>query len=449
MGNNEKISKILNLKLLIILLFYNFNAFSNSGVRIYSEEKFDNQKTLNNILNIVFKEPESMLHDVDMYLFRKFKKLGKDFKDIFDFCDEYKKVDVIYNILKDKPWLSRIILDFYVKKHKDNSEGAKFFNLITPYIDYESLIFFSEKNLEIAFNIISYYSRLHQVYKSYNFDIRNVQKVYYLNYQEYKECKKFYSDNPIFDIIHNIKECINCDISRLEAPEIRKEVEYTIINEFNNNFKDKQKSLTITDFASGRLFQTFVILNRIIREGYKNIKLNLIDIEYDELLNIFKFGKDFDDTRVKLNTGCTKFDIKNIKHALGNYRPEFDALFHYCIYPELKNIFINNRFAYFLKWFNSLQVNLEVKVYKDTTDYINACKEDESLKSDFVMGIDYESNIIPVFKDLVKHSLKPDGKFVALVNYWLKYDNKPDEYKSELVIGSNNEHYIAKTFIPS
>ncbi len=55
-----------------------------------------------------------------------------------------------------------------------------------------------------------------------------------------------------------------------------------VLQEIEKKYPDKNKRLVYTSLGAGGLMQDYLILSELLRAGYKNIKANIIDIEYPD-----------------------------------------------------------------------------------------------------------------------------------------------------------------------
>lgn len=122
----------------------------------------------------------------------------------------------------------------------------------------------------------------------------------------YFDLEEKYRATDFFNTINYIQEC-QC-FSRRSHP-FRKEVEKRILKHLEVINFDKSKTLTVTEFASGNLFEIFMIANLLIEHGYKNLQLNCIDLEYRWILE--KYRNDLSKKEIKTKNGSAVFSISS------------------------------------------------------------------------------------------------------------------------------------------
>lgn len=153
-------------------------------------------------------------------------------------------------------------------------------------INYQPNTIITKKDKEHIFNIIA--------------------QLYYLDipYTQYLDLEEKYRATDFFNTINYIQEC-QC-FSRRSHP-FRKEVEKRILKHLKDSNFDKKNKLIVTEFASGNLFEIFMIANLLIEHGYKNLQLNCIDLEYSPILSQYQLY--LPNNEISKNNGITTFHL--------------------------------------------------------------------------------------------------------------------------------------------
>lgn len=237
-----------------------------------------------------------------------------------------------------------------------------------------------------------------------------------LTYDEYLKLKENYGSKPFFKVLHHAYECIACGLSRLQHPFIAENFENNVLDYVKKNFPDKNKQLVITNFQEGNNFMLFVILNKLVNAGYKNLRLNLVGSDYYAVLNRYEASGQAHSGAVNIQPGT--FELKRYdRDALasfwrgmeGKYQASPIATDSTGVYSWLWSIveatISNNMLAYFKQWFNGLGVQLELHAYNDIDLYLS----DAAGKADILLGIDLCSECVGDFNALRRKGLTPKG----------------------------------------
>ncbi len=188
-----------------------------------------------------------------------------------------------------------------------------------------------------------------------------------------------------------LDEC-HCDnFDRRRHPGIRGSFEYFLLSEIKRVFADKNGVVNITILGSGRLFDTLVILNKLIEGGFFNIQVNLVDNLY-----IPCFVKAYDKTKCYLS---------------------------FC---EL-----NRMFSQFLHWFSYLKkyyiskLNIECNIYDNVDEYGLQINHGEISRCDILIASDFSPKPLePFLTALHKNLLSRDGVYGYLVEGEFEEFNK-------------------------
>lgn len=449
--------------LLIIFIGNFFNSFSDLGMKIKTRGTFIDEKNRKNVLNTILNKPQNLVGDIlglDLEMTARKKEISKMIKalnpaddkslleqtakklknllnhQLFYVHETYIDADTLYNILQANPYIIKLIL-------LTSKKGIK-----------EKVLRFSEENLkytrgelETAFNMVANW-----------IEYAGANPFLSIDFQKYGQLKENYKDNPILKIMHNIRECIECDISRKEVPQVRKFFEDQVVQAVNKKFPDKNAQINIVDFATGNLFQTFINVNKIAAQGYKNIRLNLIDLEYKDLIYKYKDEqakkKNFSNS-IEIEPNLFKIDTsswylgsgkKGLYMRWKNYYGvhtvsdlNLSTIISELIQPLISDTVFNNTFAYFSMWFNNTPVNLEIVIYGDAADYLEDCKNNPLLKGNLLTGIDYFTDTQDIFEDLRKNGLKPGAKVLAFVHDEIDIPNKKSVSRFFFSRGAQNK----------
>jgi len=422
-------------------MLQSYNLYSVKALEVKTTGTFINPKDREKILNIILKNPVNLVGDIqglDNEIKAGKKVINKKIKaldpavdktsleqavirlrnilqhQIFYVHESYIYADVVYTILQSNPYLVKLII-------LTSKEGKK-----APLTkQFQEGINFTKGEFEQAFNLVANW-------QSFPED----KKFLPIDFQQYQQLKETYKGNPIFKIMHNIRECIDCNISRKEVPLVRKFFEDQVVQSVTNNFPNKNEQICIADFPTGNLFQTFINVNKIAAQGYTNIRLNLIDLEYQKLITKYKFeltkksssinSIDITPGPFKLNTELWHLDAGSSGRLLylntydkelpSHMQLDLSQIILTVIQPLVNDTLFNNTFAYFSMWFNNTSVNLELVIYGDAADYLHDCKKDSSLKSNILTAVDYFTETQDIFEELRKNCLKSQGQALGLVH---------------------------------
>ena len=259
-----------------------------------------------------------------------------------------------------------------------------------------------------------------------------------ITYERYLVLREQYKDIPFFKLLHNVRECIGCGISRLELPFVRAYFEKQVVDYVLSAHPDKKQQLVITDFASGNLFQIFVVVNKLVSLGYTNIRLNLVDIAFKGILERYQ--------HLSAKSPSAKFLIKPGTFELS--RANSDAIFDLAqslsgstptvqetsdtaldvLWDLISDSEYNNTFAYFSQFFNGTGANIDLVIYGDAADYLSDAKLKPALKADLLLGVDYFTENNDVFEDLRKQGLKDTGMAFTIDHHFIGDDPHTAEF---------------------
>lgn len=168
-------------------------------------------------------------------------------------------------------------------------------------------------------------------------------------------------------ILQSLDECTCKDFGRIYNSN-RCVIEKALFSEFENLQKNKAEPLYYTSIGSGLLFQDWVIINKLITLGYRNIVINLIDPIYEPFINIGQ----------EAIVSAGRFVIDG-RYNTSN--PNKTGPFNNCFYE-------------FMKWFNFLhrycypELNVSVFLYSNVDNYTVDCIRKYNSQSDVCIMID-------------------------------------------------------------
>lgn len=170
---------------------------------------------------------------------------------------------------------------------------------------------------------------------------------------------------PALAWLPGIGEC-TCQTYARQTCGLRAKAEQDIADWIVKQQWPLDKKIVITDFASGELFSTFMVLNKLISLGYHNFQLNIIDPAYTsfvksattDTLNIAALARGATDHAISLltpvlrglyikNSDATKQEDLTDPHVPGE------------VYSQLKTMHVITFLNSFIYWFTKvLNVNI-------------------------------------------------------------------------------------------
>ena len=313
--------------------------------------------------------------------------------------------------------------------------------------------------------------------KAYIFDIIAQLHDLKIDYNEFKSISdEYYRTHNFFIPIRYIQEC-DCESVHRSKP-FRKEVEQRIQQQIQKGNYDKTKPLVISEFASGPLFELFMIANIAVNMGYHNLVINCIDLVYGPLVKIYQqvLGgniQSLDKSSIKnyailnaeqLIDNQTKklfLELKNMPSILqptnpqppqpwqaggsisleehqrqwdeytkemnnsNDYHQKLQQRYGYLkpIWQALENFKFHNTFLQFIRWFaQDKQNNISLVLYDDVNAYIKACEKNANLKSDIIVAIDYwPDDNFHFWDELRTKALKPNGYAYSVADLILQH----------------------------
>ncbi|MBA2307402.1 hypothetical protein H0W26_04685 [Candidatus Dependentiae bacterium] len=195
--------------------------------------------------------------------------------------------------------------------------------------------------------------------------------------------------NPVWAL----NECTGyCSLNRLKNPSSRKSFETIALQHLNTYYPHKEELLVYTSFAAGYLFSDFVLLTKLIENGYKHISINLIDTVFDEYVKTIQNESIIKDSF---------FDKQNHDKSL---------------YMRL----LTYRIAQLLSWVREYKdVHLTMHLYPDIHSYQKDCLNNKHLKANIFFAIDWydeftqESTFLDLHYSGMFKSLRDNGLFCS------------------------------------
>lgn len=276
--------------------------------------------------------------------------------------------------------------------------------------------------------------------------------------------KDFLKARRKIPVINYLQEC-DCLYRRYFS--FRKDTEKRILKHIETLKLDPKKELIITEFASGDVLEIFIVANLLIEKGYRNLRLNCLDLRYHNLLqrykNTYRSGTQplSKDTLISQFTISEAFPWQIIKKT-----NKEDQLFNFNELAYMSKI-INNanslkildknsedfethlsdrqqNLEYLFKinedyqlhktlyqtvrWFNDDPKNkVKLVLYSDAQVYIDECVSDPSQKSDIILAIDYYPDInFDWWNTLREYALKDNGLAITVIDKLQLEDGRDD-----------------------
>lgn len=425
------------------------------GFHIKTEGTLFSQAVETRMRDILIKNPSFFLTDITPELKMALQKKQKDLK------KRLKQRALIEGVATFSPEEQEIIdMDVYSYGfvHGDYIRAHAFVELLKQYPSLMVVInnLFQEKKQsfeeqpEKSYSIAQVFNLVGKIYSELDTIVELHPDLlgagfgpdeFSMSYDSYLEMEKMYRGRPFFQLIHSIRECVGCGIARVEVPFVRRAYENKVVFDITHNHPHKSRQISITDFATGELFQTFVVINKLVAAGYKNIRLNIIDLAYNKLLQTYQMT--MDGTIADIDLGVPDLQIDQIgqtidfmflvsqkEHELlenqqlvneiNKYSIDSSTLKKYAFTQVLDEIIemvmYNNTLAAFSKWFNAWGVKLDLVAYADANDYVTECNKNPRIKSDVLLAADYYGETLSIFENLRKDTLKKNGLAIAVTH---------------------------------
>lgn len=230
---------------------------------------------------------------------------------------------------------------------------------------------------------------------------------------------KISQSNPVW----SLNECTGyCSLNRLTNPNSRKSFETIALQHINTHCPHKEELLVYTSFATGYLFADFVMLTKLIENGYKHIYINLIDTIFDEYIKIIQHEHVIQD----------------------NFFDKLDKLLNYNYEKSFYMRLLTYRIIQLLSWLKKYEdVHLTLHLYPNIDSYQKDCLKNEKLKANVLLAIDWlddfsanESTFLDLYYTGVFKTLNNNGLFCSckdsnrsfssenLFTFWLVNDSK-------------------------
>lgn len=415
------------------MLFITQNLFAPNGFPIITQGVLFDQKTQKEFTQQILKNPDFFITDMggllEEQLFKKqaevySKTLAKDAPQklhdeyeklwkLIDYGvtyvhDNYIKANLFYQYLSSNPSMLREFMstkefkEAYPERQKSTETELHLTNK-----DWSTLFSLFTQPIILAIPEMSNPQEKETLTK----EAEELKFPYFdLTYDRYKILKESYSKNPYFKIVHAIRECVTCAISRLKHPFVRANYEDNVITSTLKHYSNKKAPLTITAFASGNLYQIFVIINKLIAAGYSSLVINFIDPDYEDFINECQECQ-----QPNKPLGTPSFYFTATPSAEQHDTMSLDRL-QLMIRKDLQILEIHNLFVTFSKWFAGTNAQVSCIVYPYTKDYLADCAQDANRKTDILIAADFLEEAFEDFTTLRKNGLKPDGLLFALAH---------------------------------
>jgi len=182
---------------------------------------------------------------------------------------------------------------------------------------------------------------------------------------------------------------------------VRTLIEEKIIGEILKKFPDKKALLIYTSIVSGLLYQDAILISKLLKAGYRNIRINLIYFVYDKFLDFIKAQK---------ITELNLFKNYPTSHPLKAFLEQ-----RYKVYPHSYDYTykqFNDCFVQFKQFLANVSPRntVQIVLYKGMgEEYKDDCKTHPSLKSHIVIGLDITPHESKCILDLAPFILRKNG----------------------------------------
>ena len=403
-------------------------AYTLRGLEIKAPGSVMSKADRQKIVDILVTNPAALLSEIDVDVERALQKKKKEHLiKLMGKLDKQKKIDVGQKLKKVNEMLDRqigyfhegyIISDIINEIMLKNPAIVRAFHESEDKGPAEAELYHTKKEFAQAFSKLA-------------------ERFYGdpVSYDDYLQLKEAYKNKPFFNLIHNIRECVGCGIARLEVPFVREYFENKVTQYVHDTFPDKNQQIIITDFASGNLFQIFVLINKLAELGYTNVRLNLIDIEFQGVIDRYKETRGAYPVQIKPGT----FTLSNNDiDAIVNLSEDLEGTLTMLpqdtwstsdvIQTIVDDTMNNNTLARFIQWFNGSNLKLQVMVYGDATDYLADCAASPSFKADLLLAVDYFTDLNHILEKLREKGLKETGMAFSLDHAEVEKDMRNAEF---------------------
>lgn len=194
------------------------------------------------------------------------------------------------------------------------------------------------------------------------------------------------------------------EFNRVKHPQRRSFCEEKTLKQIALTHQNKQRPLVYTSINRGKLFSDAVMLNSIVRKGYTNIHINIIDEQLFEYIKTVKQALPADGAvcfRIEQTTAQ-----KTIETALCTYRfAQFLWL-------------LNNITEKHITAQKHIKTAITLTLYADAQDYLNACNNHRAERSD-IMVTEFGTNVeadADMLTELMRDTLSYRGLAIAYCN---------------------------------
>jgi hypothetical protein len=218
------------------------------------------------------------------------------------------------------------------------------------------------------------------------------------------------------DMRYALHECEQCSLSRTTYPEKRALIEKTIISIADACTHDKSTPLVITDLGSGFLYQTYMIVLQLARQGYHNISLNLIDPLYT---NLCKTYRTTDNKPAQQVTDSKTHIMDNQYHILTSFfNDPYKNLTQDMIDIHDMHAVHTSLYVFLDMLHNIPDIRCKVFLYSHADDYIHDTFMGTQRLSNIVYAIDYLVDLYPdmyhAWNKLCTQACTPKGRGLSV-----------------------------------
>ncbi len=233
------------------------------------------------------------------------------------------------------------------------------------------------------------------------------------------------TDNPKHPL-YQLRECIDkdCPFNRLKHPEMLTSLENANCAYIAKQFANETE-ISYTNLASNRLLPTLITLTKLAYLLKGTVKItfyvNLIDKLYQNVLNFYSMKES---QGFLANPQARQLTDE----AFQTNQEDNEVLYHFI-------------FCQFMQWLKMLEQDanctINVRLFTNPTEYLNACKEHKELKCHLLDVVDINSNrctpvpafLSSVFHPLVYETIRDKGAACLAVSYFGVYVSISSEPK--------------------
>ena len=268
--------------------------------------------------------------------------------------------------------------------------------------------------------------RLHEVHDPNDYSLKKLQsdvkqKLADVRGRGSHLYREWFFHNPI----SHLRECDGdrCEFWRFRYPKRREIAMNTIVDQALSRFPPKAGSpLIISSFGAGLLYQEFTHISKLVAQGYKLLRLVLVDTAYVPWKQKY-LARD----------GCCRIYVQPTQElhpdmvrpaptytSPGTTKETLEATAAHAVNNAISFVLYNEAMYQFIQWFASEPgVDLQVLVYDSVDAYIADCQlAPNEVMAHICSAIDYKDNdklLEEHVNHMVQHTLRADGVCVKLV----------------------------------